>query len=59
MPVDGAHTWWGGQTKGTKKKQNRVLTIDASGQALIVLYSLECESTIIIFHNHNILAENS
>ena len=28
------HTWWGGQTEGTTKKENRVLTIDACGQAL-------------------------
>ena len=25
------HTWWGGQMKGTTKKENRVLTIDACG----------------------------
>jgi len=29
------HTWRGGQMKGTKKKQNRVLTIHACGQALM------------------------
>jgi hypothetical protein len=27
-------TWWGGQMEGTAKKENRVLTIDACGQAL-------------------------
>ena len=31
------YTWWGGQTKGTTKKKNRVrtTTIDACGQALL------------------------
>jgi len=31
------YTWWGGQTKGTTKKENRVrtTTIDACGQALL------------------------
>jgi hypothetical protein len=24
LPVDSAHTWWGGETKGTTKKKNRV-----------------------------------
>ena len=29
------HTWWGGQTEGTTKKENRVLT--SCGQALTLL----------------------
>ena len=33
------HTWWGGQTKGTTKKQNRVITINACGQALRLFLS--------------------